>query len=740
MVGDDANVVFTELLKQLLEIIRNMSNERNKNPKVKKEKKPKIKFGKLSKCDFEKLKKAGNKFCYISVPRDKLEELEKTAKDVGGSFFAAKINDGNNAVIAVPESQINEINAALKHIAAEQMKNAPDSLVVKDGSEKISEEDIKIVSDVLRSHDIPVYTFKSSDGKYMNVVPKEFDGQYEKAIAESKEIKKQLDNIEVTRYEQTAPLDSLDFAAEKMTEEEARELSAAIRAEGLDVKFCKTEDGITAFYPKDISDKIQKARDEYKSSLDESEKFLVEVTNDTATMNMEKLLVEEDNNSYFVRVPNTGAQDYLRINKSDADVINGGKTLSMKIDMENQYQIFDADKNLKSERSGAELSKCYNTKYKHVDKNTKIYHSGDNFRRIDLYNKEQNRLVSVGITNASNVRAELLGQGISPKAADKLLSDINDKLPENYKQIFNYSAEKSEVVYADIPNIGEYLAQSQLSETVIGKAECFGEFPKDSGGKCCIFDKNENQYTILPILPKSEIAAKLTEMGYSELTAQEISEKVLQSYNKNDIEKLAEKVSEKTETITKQFESANPELKNFMYHVTEDSAVIVQENAEDFKYMEIDSGMSRTDIEAALISGFDIKDEISAAEIMKSLTTEKIIPDPVQTKVGDITVSAVSSNFIEISKDGNFAIMPKNKLDSEKLAGMGISEREKDIIAKSFEKSEKTVSNPIKQKLHDLKKYAAEMRGKINEKKDNQEKTKSESSKEQSKPSNNQER
>ncbi len=197
MVGDDANLVMVEILKQLLEIIRNMQNKNYYKDKTKVPKQPKIKFGKMSKKDFDKLKKAGNEFKYVKVPKDKLEELEKTAKDLGVSFFATELTEGNNAVIAVPAQYTNELSEAAKYVIGSIMKNDSEAVVIKDGSSKIAEEDMGLVSDILQNHDIPVYSFQSADGKYINVVPKEFDGQYEAAIEEFKALKKQLDNIEV---------------------------------------------------------------------------------------------------------------------------------------------------------------------------------------------------------------------------------------------------------------------------------------------------------------------------------------------------------------------------------------------------------------------------------------------------------------------------------------------------------------------------------------------------------------
>ena len=106
------------------------------------------------------------------------------------------------------------------------------------------------------------------------------------------------------------------------------------------------------------------------------------------------------------------------------------------------------------------------------------------------------------------------------------MEDINKKLSEPQKAVFNYTKEKTEVVYADIPNIGEYLAQSQLSQAIVGKACMTGEVPKDSGSKCCVMDKNTNSFAVLPIMPLKEVQAALSQMGYSEMSAKEIADKI----------------------------------------------------------------------------------------------------------------------------------------------------------------------------------------------------------------------
>ncbi len=709
MLGDDASLVLVELLKKILEILKEMSKDRDKggNVKTKEPKKPKIKVGKLSKRAFKKLRKAGMNFGYMTFPKEKLAELEKAVKELGGSFFAMQPEDGNNAVIAVPQQYVDLVNAAMKHVVAEVMTADPNALKIKDGADKIDEADMKLTADILRSHDIPVYSFQSSDGKYMNVVPDEFNGQYEAAMKEVRELSGQLKNIEITRYEQTSPLDSLDVLACKMSSEAAAALYSAAKYNNLDVQFTKVGDDIVATYPAAIAKDVEKLQQEFTAGVEESEKFLIDVKDNTITMDVEKLLKGEDAATYFVRVPNTSGQDFLRLDKSDVEVVNGGKTLSMKLDNQRSYTIFDEAGNVKSERIGFELAKSYNTKSMYANQDTAVVKYSDSVERIDLYNAEKNQLISLGIDRADKIRAELLEQGLSIKATEMLLKDINDKLPDEYKDIFNYTAEKTEIVYADIPNIGEYLAQSQLSQQLIGKAECYGEIPKDNGSKCCVYDSAANRFTVLPVLPKAEVQAKLSEMGYSELSAKEIADRVVSSYR--DTDKVREiQVKEEKTIVPKTFESNNPELANMMFHQSTYGMLIVQESADQYKYMDIDKGTPMADVEKALLKNFDIKDEMTAAEIMKQLAKDGIIELPAAQNIDDVAISRLSSNMVEISNGDNSVIMPKDKIDAGRLEGMGISAKTVTSIEKSIRTAEKSAKNPAKQTLQQLKSFAAE--------------------------------
>ena len=85
MIGDDACSTFVALLKSILDIVSSIEKEKNRANAAKKPDVPKIKVGKLSKQHFEKLQKAGAEFKYITVPAEKLSEIEKTVRKMGGS-------------------------------------------------------------------------------------------------------------------------------------------------------------------------------------------------------------------------------------------------------------------------------------------------------------------------------------------------------------------------------------------------------------------------------------------------------------------------------------------------------------------------------------------------------------------------------------------------------------------------------------------------------------------------------
>lgn len=714
MIGDDACSTFVALLKSILDIVSSIEKEKNRANAAKKPDVPKIKVGKLSKQHFEKLQKAGAEFKYITVPAEKLPEIEKTVRKMGGSYFNAQVGDNNNAVLAVPASQLDLLNMAMKHIVASDIAENSDRIIVKDGKGLIDAADMGIVDRVMNKYDIPVITFKTDSDMYMNVVPKEYDGQYSKAMAEAEQVKKQVGNIEVTRYEQTAPLDALGFEAYTVLEDEAMELFAAAKADNLEISLVPYEDKIAVMYRSDISEQVGRAREEYKESLQESEDFLIEVYDNVITLDMQKLNIEElsTSDSFFMRVPNTSGQDYIRISKSEAEMINGGKTLKSELDFDKKYPVYDVNGKVKRAVSGSELTGYFNTRNRHINKDTAVYKYGTEvgeLRRIDLFNAKKNELISVKMGSAEEMRTALKERGLNGKTVNKLIEDINNKLTDKQKETFSYTAEKSEIVYADIPNIGEYLAQSQLSQKVIGRAECIGEIPKNNGAKCCILDNSTNKFAVIPVMPAKEVQAMLSQMGYSEVSAKEIADKITVSYRENDIgygEQFI-KMMPVTEDL-KRYDASNAELRDMGYCNNKDSTIIIRDDAENYRYMQVERNTPLADVEKTLREDLGLVDDISVACAMKQLIADNIVNDAHTFEHSEASIKQLSGNMAEITakNSGKSEIMPVGNINAEKLAELGISEKGAADISRSFEKSIRDSKFPDRQTLTDIKKFA----------------------------------
>lgn len=703
MVGDDACSVCASLIQKLLEFISNMERNKQYRKDAKPPKKSKIKTGKLSKKNFEKLQQLGMSFEYLPISKNLMPQFEAAMKKMGGTFFTGGIEDNNSVYVAIPAAQRNMATLASQHMLSKEIEIKPDSFILKDGNDKISEEEMKVTSDIMSSYDIPLFAFRTDEGKYMTVVPKEFEGQYIKAMKDVREQLKEINNIDVVRYDQFPPLDKPEFAAYIVTDEEAQELAKLADFGNLGIQFAMTDKGTAVFYSTDIEDKIAGVREEYAKSLSESEQYRIDVTDNTISMDIKNLLVPElsDENTYFFRVPNTSGKDYIRLDKYDCEIINGGKSIKTELDMERKYSVYDSSGKIKQSRSGEELSKSYNTRHPHATKGTKVYEYGQGRERVNLFNKEKNEIISVKLDNADVMKTALKEHGITGKTADMLMNDINNKLSEPQKEIFNYTREKTEVVYADIPNIGEYLAQSQLSQAIVGKLCMIGEIPKDTGSKCCVMDRNTNSFAVLPIMPVKEVQAALSQMGYSEMSAKEIADKIVRSYRGGDISEPEQRYEAPMKISA--FETVNAELQDCGFCKTDDGIMLIRESQDEYKYMTIDKESSLADVESALHDKFNIIDDISAAVVMKQLIADDIVKTAESKTIGDdVTVSQVTSKYVEISHDGKSEMMPLDKLDTEKLLAMGIPEKTIGDIQKSFEKAEQEVMYPDKQNLASL--------------------------------------
>ena len=429
---------------------------------------------------------------------------------------------------------------------------------------------------------------------------------------------------------------------------------------------------------------------------------------------MQKLNIEELNtpDSYFMRVPNTSGQDYIRISKAEAEMINGGKTLKSELDFDKKYPVYDVNGKVKRTVSGSELTGYFNTRNRHINKDTAVYKygtDGGELRRIDLFNAKKNELISVKMGSAEEMRTALKERGLNSKTVNKLIEDINNKLTHKQKETFSYTAEKSEIVYADIPNIGEYLAQSQLSQKVIGRAECIGEIPKDNGAKCCILDNNTNKFAVIPVMPAKEVQAMLSQMGYSEVSAKEIADKVTASYRENDVgygEQFI-KMMPAAEDL-KRYDASNAELRDMGYYNNKDSTIIIRDDAENYRYMQVERNTPLADVEKTLREDFGLVDDISVACAMKQLISDNYVNDAHTFEHSEAVIKQLLGNMAEITakNSGKSEIMPIGNINAEKLAELGISEKGAADISRSFEKSIRGSKFPDRQTLTDIKKFA----------------------------------
>lgn len=717
-ISDDAVNSMMNLLLKLLEMLKNIERggtggNMKRTDKNKSEKTPKIKFGEMKGKEYKKLLQSGQSFEILTnVDASQLSKLNELAKKYGAKYFVIENDGSNTATIAVPTQYLKQMTSVMESAVKSQTEQGA---AETDTSNILSAEKMETLNAALRQGDIPVYTFKTTDGNYMNVVPKEYKGQYDAALKQTEEISESLENVEITRFSQTKPLGKIDYVAEKVSAREA----AYLQNGNSNVKLTKTDEGITAVYPKRISADVDRLKNEYKNNTEEAEKYLITVVDRYITLNVEALKEREDEKSYLMRVPNTSGKDYIRIDKSEAQLIDGGKTIQLKLDFEKTYPIYEKDGSLKSERSGAKLSESFNTKTRTGNKDTEVFHYyNDRVERVEFYNAADNRLISIGIESAEKMAAALKERGVSEKAAEELINQLNERLPAEYKEAFSYSDKTPQPKFTSNSKVDELLKQSELARAVEGAA-CLADNSK--GESCCIYDKNKDSYAVLPILPRAEIANKLIEMGYDGLEADAIAAKAVGEYLDSDIAKINAEKSAAAEING--FTSKNPELRNIGYAVTSNSVIVAKAIGDNCRYMEIDENTPRSQIEHALKKKFEITDEMSVCEIMKELDEKNLIAEPATISAGDYTVSKTTENYLTIS-DGQLSVtVCKNSIDGEKLAnGLGLTmeavDKLKSSLNKSLQQEEKSGNKAIKT-LNELKRAASEQIEKLKGKKEN---------------------
>ena len=143
---------------------------------------------------------------------------------------------------------------------------------------------------------------------------------------------------------------------------------------------------------------------------------------------------------------------------------------------------------------------------------------------------------------------------------------------------------------------------------------------------------------------------------------------------------------------------------------------------DNIKYIGIEKDADVSEIEKTVREGFALQDELSVAEFMKCLAQtgiislkEQQIEETVVTKLTDKMIEVRHDPEMDIvNEDKDIAIMPMNKLDTEKLYSLGISKDTVSAISNSLVRSERSVGKTGT--LGELIRYAKDTIGKIPEK------------------------
>lgn len=671
-----------ELFFKLLFKLIDRDNQRNMYSHNSKEKKSKIKSGELSSHDYKKMLKSGEKFRMVTLPKEKLPEIENYGKMLGAQYYVME-GDEHNALLAVSEKSFQQLDDAVKQSIKAQLSNDKKAVKVMDGDNLIPADQTKLAEDILTAHDIPTYTFLNPDGSCINVVPSEYSGQYRAAMQEVKETAESVKNINITTFSQSENTMQNDLRIKNISEKEAQGLAKGINSE--EIKFYKNNDKLYVGYPAKLKTDVESILNkdaENQELIKGFETALVGSQKNYVTIDRESLEVKEVGDDLFMRIPRTMGQEYIKLPQKDFIDLNGGKTLKYSFDNEKQYEILDANgKNIKT-LSGAELSKHYKQHSERIfgGENTQSIHydisDGDH---IEIYDKANDKLYCIGNENADKLNAILLENGIDSRAAEALTEKLQAELAMNPPEEINYIEE----------NVDNDLERTAFIEATQDMDQ-YGTVDESAGEKCAVYDTDRNQYTIIDTNrdDQEKIQTAFLAAGYTEFQTAAILSKISAAYSKEGI------IPSEIKNDMKLFDSSNnAELNNYRYAVHDGGAAIIKaeiNNGEEvYKYVTAAKGTSRAEFENALRKDF-CEDEKTVTDIMKSFDKEKLLPVPEQIIIPSMgyKVSLVSSQTYELSKNGITITAQKGSSDIIKTAeAFGITEKQAEKLASKVEKA-----------------------------------------------------
>lgn len=671
-----------ELFFKLLFKLIDRDNQRNMYSHNSKEKKSKIKSGELSSHDYKKMLKSGEKFRMVTLPKEKMPEIENYGKMLGAQYYVME-GDEHNALLAVSEKSFQQLDDAVKQSIKAQLSNDKNAVKVMDGDDLIPADQTKLAEDILTAHDIPTYTFLNSDGSCINVVPSEYSGQYRAAMQEVKETAESVKNINITTFSQSENTMQNDLRIKNISEKEAQGLAKGVNSE--EIKFYKNNDKLYVGYPAKLKTDVESILNkdaENQELIKGFETALVGSQKDYVTIDRESLEVKEVGDDLFMRIPRTMGQDYIKLPQKDFIGLNDGKTLKYSFDNEKQYEIFDADgKNIKT-LSGAELAKHYEQRSERLfgGENTQSIHYDVGGREhIEIYDKANDKLYCIGNENADKLNAILLENGIDSRAAEALTEKLQAELAMNPPEEINYIEE----------NVDNDLERTAFIEATQDMDQ-YGTVDESAGEKCAVYDTDRNKYTIIDTNrdDQEKIRTAFLAAGYTEFQTAAILSKISAAHPKEDI------LTSEIKNDMRLFDSSNnAELNNYRYAIHDGGAAIIKaeiNNGEEvYKYVTAAKGTSRAEFENALRKDF-CEDEKTVTDIMKSFDKEKLLPVPEQIIIPSMgyKVSLVSSQTYELSKNGITITAQKGSSDIIKTAeAFGITEKQAEKLTSKVEKA-----------------------------------------------------
>ncbi len=656
---------------------------------------------------FAKLCKSGKHFESVDIATKVMPEITELAQKAKIPIFCCD-RGGNMTSVAVPADSLEAFNKITTMVMDKVCSRDPNSYEIIETKGLKSDIHKNILHDLAASYDIPTISFNGKDGSVITAVPKEYAEQFRSVQAEAKEMYTEVSDVEITDFSEEFPWDDINTMAIEVTPRQAQLLEEQYKSE---IKLVDIGDGkIYAFGNKDMTEPVKEIITGDKQNELAARDWDVAVIDNTILMN-KSLVTAESNSMCTMRIP--GTDSYINFNKSELTEIDGGKTYRSKLDYSKDYDICGADGKSIGKMSGEELAMHYNTRspfFKMLNENTdKTRYNDTALDRIELFNPNENRLVSFPIKRSSELMQDMFRIGISEAVAEKIIEKIAQKLPDDYTKEFG-SVEYVPDTYKSTA-IANKVKQTLFAQKTAG-AVCANE-QSGLGEKFGIYDRSKKQFVLIEKNSnREEFEAALKTMGYLPIERASIISQLSKQYN---LEGELLHTSDKAENIV----TNNPDLKNVAFTELGNNRTAVFNtdlNNEKVKYIVVDKYIDTVEFEQMARNNLGITDATSLAELTQhfkdKLAAPKIIAEgkDVRTDGQNYTISQLTSMFMEIrqEKTGKSILMNKDNIDSSKLAAaLSIKPESAKKLAAVVEKSFKAKDgNEKTTSLNKLKKYA----------------------------------